>query len=53
MRWLVLCLALAGCVHGTPFDPNAEVCPNVVVYVSFEDPVTMSTDSIIYPQCGR
>ena len=47
MRYLAL-LLLAGCVNGTPYGPTAP-CPNVIVYVSFADSVTLVTDSINYP----
>lgn len=45
-------LLLAGCVSGTPFDPNAEPCPIAIVYASVHHDY-IATDSVDYtPECA-
>lgn len=52
MRYLAL-LLLAGCVHGTPYEP--QVCPYATVYVQVDTASrTLVTDSIVYrPECPQ
>jgi len=55
IRALFIVLLLAGCVHGTPFDPE-DVCYDVTIGVHFEtkgDSTVVVTDSIRYEDCTK